>query len=177
MVGRLHPIKDWMTFLKVAKFVEERSGPSCAFLVVGSGPEEENLRGFVNDNGLKQVFFLGYRPDIPELLQEIDVLLLTSKRETFPVILLEAMASGCPVVATRSGGPESMITHETDGLLCDIQDAADLSEQLLRLLADRAFRERIALQARKTVLGSYDLDQVSLRLAALYEDVSEHELF
>jgi glycosyltransferase involved in cell wall biosynthesis len=171
MVGRLDPVKDWMTFLRVSRQVQQQSDQSCGFLIVGSGPEEQRLREYVSVHKLKRVFFLGNRDDIPSLLQQADVFLLTSQRESFGIALLEAMAAGCPVVATRSGGPESILTDGINGLLTEVGDVQGLTNQVLRLFRDKSFRQRLAYSARQTVLNWYSLETVATRMAGVYREV------
>jgi glycosyltransferase involved in cell wall biosynthesis len=171
MVGRLDPRKDWLTFLKVAQQVQLESRQPCAFLVVGSGAEEAELRQFVQTHNMGGVFFLGYREDVASLLAQADVFLLTSKREGFGIVLLEAMAAGCPVVATRSGGPDSVITHGMDGLLADVGDVSGLAYHTLALLREAELHARVARQARLTVAKCYSLKAVAARMAGLYREV------
>ncbi len=173
MVGRLDPKKDWLTFLQVAHQVQQQSDHSCGFLIVGSGPEEQRLREYVRTHKLERVFFLGNRDDIPSLLHQADVYLLTSQRESFGISVLEAMAAGCPVVATRSGGPESILTDGVNGLLTEVGDVHGLTHHVIQLLRDKALRQRLAHSARQTVLNRYSLENVATRTAKIYEEILE----
>jgi glycosyltransferase involved in cell wall biosynthesis len=171
MVGRLHPQKDLWTFLQVAEQVEQRVNLPTAFLVAGSGSEEPVLRRHARAHELDHVFFLGHRNDVPKLLHQADVFLLTSRYEALPVAVLEAMAAGCPVVATRSGGPEYVVTDGVDGLLAQVGDVQCLASQVTRLLHDDALHQRLARRAQQTVLDHYSLEAVSARMADIYREV------
>ncbi len=171
MVGRLDPVKDWLTFLRVAQQVQRQSDQSCGFLIVGSGSEEQRLREYVSAHKLERVFFLGNRDDIPSLLHQSDVFLLTSQRESFGIAVLEAMAAGCPVVVTRSNGPESILTDGVDGLLAEVGDVHGLTNQVIQLLHDKALGQKLAYNARQTVLNRYSLETVATRIAGVYGEV------
>jgi glycosyltransferase involved in cell wall biosynthesis len=171
MVGRLDPEKDWLTFFRVASRVEENIDEPLAFLAVGSGSQETRLREYVRSRSLRRVFFLGYRNDVANLLFQSDVFLLTSRSEPFGIVILEAMAAACPVIATRSGGPESIITDGVTGLLGEVQDVQGLSAQVLRLLHDEKMRGKIISSARKSVEDNYTIDKVSNQMAVIYNKV------
>jgi glycosyltransferase involved in cell wall biosynthesis len=171
MVARLHPQKDWWTFFKVAERVQERVTIPTAFLVAGSGSEETKLRHYARARKLKGLFFLGHRNDVPQLLHQADVFLLTSRYEALPVAVLEAMAAGCPVVATRSGGPENVVTDGVDGLLAEVGNVALLESHVMRLLHDDVLRQQLALRGQQTVSDHYSLETVSARMAEIYSEV------
>jgi glycosyltransferase involved in cell wall biosynthesis len=169
MIGRLEPEKDWWTFLEVARRVQEANG-SCAFLIVGGGSEDQRLREYVREHHLDHVRFLGYRSSVIELLHQADVFLMTSRREPFGIVVVEAMAAGCPVVATRSGGPDSILTDGVDGLLADVADAPALADSVVRLLCDNGLRSRIVQCARRTVVEHYSLEAIAERIAQVYTE-------
>ena len=171
MIARLEPEKDWLTYLRVAQRVKEKLKQSCAFLVVGSGSEEQTLRNYVNTRGLSGIFFLGYRDDVPVLLRQADVFLLTSRFERFGIVILEAMAAGCPVVATSSGGPQTILTDEVDGLLGEVGDVYGLSARVLQLLNDEKLGQSLALNARKKVVNYYNVNSISVRMASIYKEI------
>jgi glycosyltransferase involved in cell wall biosynthesis len=169
MVGRLDPEKDWDTFLTTAQLVRRQAG--CAFLAIGSGPEEQRLRGDAGRRQLERVFFLGYRQDVQALLRQVDVFVLTSRREAFGLVLLEAMQAGCAVVATRSGGPEAIVADGVNGLLAAIGDAPAIARGVTRLLQDDELRARLCDAARRSVIERYSLEVVADRVSDLYQDI------
>ena len=151
VVARLEKEKDHITFLRVCQQIDIKRNGDVAFLVIGEGSEETRLRNFVKREAIPGVFFLGYRQDIQTLLSQIDVFLLTSLRESFSIAVLEAMAAGCPVVSTRSGGPDSIITHGKDGLLSNCGDINSLTQNVIELLDNKTLRWIIAKEALNTV--------------------------
>ncbi len=169
MVARLDTKKDWPTFLAVAERVRHQHRQPLAFLAVGSGTEEQTLRKQVEEQRLTDIYFLGHRTDVPALLLQADAFLLTSKVEPFGIVVLEAMACGCPVVATRSGGPNAILTHAGDGLLADVGDVDGLSNHVLRILREHDLGQKLAQQAKRTVEQFYSIHSVSKRVAEIYE--------
>ena len=168
MVGRLAPEKDWFTFLKIAGRCPDPS--RYAFVLVGAGGLGEQLRKMVTDLGLANVHFIGDRQDVPSILKEADLLLLTSCREAFGIVLLEAMAADCPVIATRTAGPAAIIQSESNGLLVEIGDVEGFVTNMERVLSDASLAARLIFNARIS-LQQYDLPVVSRRLSDIYTQV------
>ncbi|MFH2038890.1 MAG: glycosyltransferase [Chloroflexota bacterium] len=168
MVGRLAPEKDWLTFLKVAG---RNPDPwRYAFVVVGVGGLEKELRKTATDLGLANVHFVGDRQDVPSILKAADLFLLTSSREAFGIVLLEAMAADCPVIATRTAGPAAIIQSENNGLLVEAGDVDGFVTNLGRVLSDANLAARLIHNARIS-LQQYDLPVVSKRLSEIYTQV------
>jgi glycosyltransferase involved in cell wall biosynthesis len=168
MVGRLEPEKDWETFLRVAQKIEEACPRKSVFLAVGDGSLRKSLVEFAKLQELTNVRFLGYRNDVPEILRQSDLFLLTSKREPFGIVILEAMAAGCPVIATRSGGPESIITDGIDGMLASVGDVQGLVNHIMFLLEKDLFRRELGLKSRKLVDENYALPAIKIRMEKIY---------
>jgi glycosyltransferase involved in cell wall biosynthesis len=174
MVGRLEPEKDWSTFLRVAEEVPRVAPHNCVFLVVGSGSEERYLREYVTKHKVKGVYFLGYRTDVLQLIADADVFLLTSRIEPFGIVLLEAMMVGCPVVATRSGGPETILVDGTDALLAEVGDVEGLAKKVVRVMGDEHLRYHLVHNAQRKISQFYSVRNSSQKLAAIYEQVLGH---
>jgi len=170
MIGRLEPPKDWETYLEVARQCRQASLKNIVFLVVGSGSEESKLRTYVDKHKLDNVFFLGYRKDVQALLQQSDVFLLTSRTESFGIAILEAMAAGCPVIATRSGGPGTIITDGIDGLLADVGDVQTIVHHLEHLLSNEELRSSIIQNAHQEI-KRYSLETTTKMTQEVYDEI------
>lgn len=165
MVGRLAPEKDWSTFLQLA-----RLNPGLAFLAVGEGALEESLRDQAQLSGISNLLFLGLRRDVPALLAQSDAFLLTSRQEAFGIVLLEAMAAGCPVIATRTRGAEALLQDEVNGLLVPVGDVQACQAALTRVIRDGSLVQKMK-QAALQSLAAFDLGSVCDRLTTLYQEV------
>lgn len=117
MVGRLVTEKAYDVFLKSAKLIAEHV-PNSKFLIIGEGEERANLERLTKDLGLeKRVIFLGERSDAADLISLFDVAVLSSRIESFPLVLLEYMAASRPIVATGAGGNPEIISDGYSGLI------------------------------------------------------------
>jgi glycosyltransferase involved in cell wall biosynthesis len=157
IVAALRPEKNHELFLDAAARIHRRL-PGARFLIIGDGPRRKTLERQAVELGLGEAArFLGTRSDVPELLAVSDVVLLTSHMEANPVSILEAMAAGRPVVATRVGSvPETVLEGET-GYLVPRGAADALAERTLALLDDAALRERLGRAARESVVAKWSV--------------------
>ena len=174
IVAALRPEKHHALFLRMASRVARRI-PAARFLIIGAGPERPRLEGLTRDLRLhEQVRFLGVRDDIPELYRALDVAVLCSLPvvETYPVSLLEALASGVPVVSTRVGSIADLVDGGVTGTLVASGDEAALAEEVERLLADAARRERMGRAARAAAQARFDRAAMIAAYARLFEQVA-----
>jgi glycosyltransferase involved in cell wall biosynthesis len=171
MAGRLEPKKDWWTFLKVAEKTRDRVKGELVFLIAGSGSEEDKIQNYIRDRGLDFIRLLGFRQDLPALFSQVDVFMLTSLYEPFGIVILEAMAAGCAVVATRTEGAQSIITHGYDGLLAHIGNVEELSNHVNSLLTDGKLRQDLVNNGSKTVRDNYSVDKIAPKMAEIYREL------
>ncbi len=172
IVARLVPIKDHATFFAAAARVAQ-ADPATRFVVAGDGPLRADLEVMAAAGELRgRTHFLGWWENLPALYADLDVVALTSRNEGTPVCLLEAMAAGVPVVATRVGGVPDVVRHEETGLLVPPGDPAALAVALASLLADPERRSALGLAGRRAAYPAYDVKTLIARVEALYRELA-----
>ena len=129
---------------------------------------EQALRPLLRRSAGYAVSFLGERSDAVRLMQAADFLVLPSHFEGLSNSLLEAMAAGCPVIASAVGGTPELIEHEQTGLLFPADDAAALAACMSRMGAD-PLRSKLARQARDAVMRTYGVPTLVASTVAVYE--------
>jgi glycosyltransferase involved in cell wall biosynthesis len=133
--------KGFIYLLEAAQLLNQRGRISFEVMIGGDGPERNRLKRYVEVLGLSdQCYFLGpmRRSQVRDQMQRCDVFVLPSLQETFGVVLVEAMACGKPVIATRCGGPEFVLTEDT-GFLVEVGDTKALAAVMERFIT-RAVR-------------------------------------
>lgn len=171
IVGRLKPQKDLPTFLHAAAEIL-REQPDARFLVVGDGPLQDELEAQADELGLRPALvFTGMRKDVPAILSALDALVLSSLWEGLPVILLEAMAAGLPVVSTAVDGVQGVALPDETALLVPVSDPKALAQACLRLARDLALRESMGRAGKARVTKRYSLDAMIDRISALYVEL------
>lgn len=154
-VGRLSPEKGCMTLLSAMSLVRQ-ADPSAHVLFAGAGPEEGRLRAYARDRGLSDcVRFAGPLgpPEVRELYRSSTILAMPSRSEGLPLVALEAMACGLPVIATGVGGIPSLISPSTDGLIVPVGDSGALAKAILMMLSNMSLRQAISASALSKVQG------------------------
>lgn len=170
-IGRLHEQKGMGYFIRAAASIHH-SRPGCHFLIVGTGPLEAALRAAARGLHLEgALIFLGQCDDVPALLRAADVFVLASLWEGMPNVVLEAMAAGVPVVATRVEGTADLIEHGETGLLVMPRDVPGLVSAIGRVLDEPALAQRLAAAAQERVRAHFSLDVMVRRHEALYADL------
>ena len=170
-LGNLRPEKGIADFVEAAAIVHRRN-PTCRFLVWGDGPSRDELSKRAQTLGLDGALELRGATRAPEAaFREMDVFVLPSHSEASSNSLLEAMASGLPVVATRVGGNPYVVEHGTNGLLVPPRDPAALAEAILDLVGDRAKRRRFGEENQRIARQRFSPARMLRDIEALYDDV------
>jgi glycosyltransferase involved in cell wall biosynthesis len=170
MVANLRPGKGHEVLLRAAARMLRRI-PDLRFQIVGDGPRRAELeREAAALRVSAQVEFLGHRADVPQILRDSDVFAFPSFMEASPNAVLEAMAAGLPIVATRVGGIPEVIEHERNGLLVEPGDAEQLSRALELLLADGDLRRRLGAAGRAKAERRFDVRRNAEELQGLLMD-------
>lgn len=166
-VAALAPHKDYQTFVRTAEILL-KNNPDLRFVIIGDGPERNAIEAEIKARQLSnQIFLTGFRKNIPELLKELDVLLLTSKTEGLGTTLLDAFAGGLPVVATRAGGIPEIVEHKVTGLLAETGVAPSLARMVELLLADENLRQNLVNNAFERV-KDFDYKITALKTLEVY---------
>lgn len=171
MVGNVCPAKGIDFFIRSAGKVV-RTFPQTRFVLVGDidRTQGELLSSLVRQLGLEdRFFFLGFRKDVPEILSDLDIFVLSSISEGLPLAMLEAMAAGKPVVVTRCGGPEEVIEDGRTGLLVPPADPETLAARICGLIANPELAANLGLRARARVLSEFSLEQMIRQYERLYD--------
>jgi len=177
MISRISPIKGHSHFFHAISLVA-RKIPNLKVVVVGGvakGKEryKEELDLLIRRLGLIEVVsFLGARDDIPKVLREVNLLVLSPvEQEAFGRAIIEAQASGVPVVATSVGGIVDVVKDNETGLLCTPQDPKDLAEKIVKVAKDKELQKRISQGARKSVEENFSLEKMADSTLKIYEEL------
>jgi glycosyltransferase involved in cell wall biosynthesis len=163
----LRPEKAHDNFLRAAALVL-RQFPSAHFVLIGDGPQREYLESLTQTLGLAScVHFLGRRDDIDQVLPLVDVSVLPSRTEAFPVSVLEAMATGRPVVATDVGALREMVSPGVTGLIVPPENVEELASAISRVFGDRNLANRLG-QAGLAWVENYDVSRMVRRMESLF---------
>jgi glycosyltransferase involved in cell wall biosynthesis len=167
-LGNLRPEKNLETFLLAARGIVDAI-PSAEFLVIGDGPAANKLKSLANDLHVSEsVHFLGERPDVPDLLAALDILVMSSYTESFPNAILEAMAMGKPVVATNVGGIPEVVEEGQTGFLVPPRDPKAIADRVLSLCRNSIQRLQMGQTARARVERNFTVQAVTAKLEGIY---------
>jgi glycosyltransferase involved in cell wall biosynthesis len=168
-VGRLAAEKNQVLLVRAAVGL---LGERTRLLIVGDGPEASAIGRASVDAGLAPwVHLAGAQADVPRFLAAFDLFALTSVSEGLPLVILEAMATGLPVVASAVGGIPDVVEEGVTGMLVPSGDAEALRGRLTVLSGDRARAARLGASAREVARRRYSLDTMAESYMALYRQV------
>jgi glycosyltransferase involved in cell wall biosynthesis len=162
IIGRLLPVKNHKLFLQAATKVLTAL-PNARFVIVGDGEERANLEAEARDLG-GAVIFTGWQQQVEVIYSDLDLLVISSLNEGTPVPIIEALAAGCPVVATDVGGVADLLDGGRLGALVPSGDADALAEAILKSLATHADMKA----AQETMLKRYGIKRLAQDMDSLY---------
>jgi sugar transferase (PEP-CTERM/EpsH1 system associated) len=171
-VGNLLPVKDHMTLLKAFDRIAG-SSQACRLVLLGEGSERPRLEAFADAHPewRKRVTFVGSSNRVGEMLNALDAYVLPSISEGISNSLLEAMATGLPVVATATGGNPEVIVDGESGLLFPVGDCERLATILLELAAKKDRRVKLGQRALRRVADNFSIDSMVRNYAQMYESL------
>jgi len=166
-VGRISEEKGHTYLLASASDIIKKY-PYVYFLIVGDGDLKNKLE---KEYKSSNIIFTGLRRDVSQLYQCMDIFILPSLNEGLPMVLLEAMASKKPVIATRVGNISSVIDHKKNGLLIDPGDSGSLAEAILYFLEDRERATALANNGYAKVINCFSSDAMAKEYAEIYKEI------
>jgi sugar transferase (PEP-CTERM/EpsH1 system associated) len=178
-VGRMQAVKNPVALARsFARAVKSRTrGHNLRLVMVGDGPQRGEVDAVLTHAGVRDLAWLpGERSDIPAIMRGLDCFVLPSLAEGISNTVLEAMASGIPVVATRVGGNPELVDDESTGRLVPSESDDALTAAILRYFDDPAIARRHGGAARSAVVRRFSLDRMVQDYRALYDSTRKHRL-
>lgn len=177
MIGRMNErVKNQETFLRASALLAAQF-PHAEFVIAGDGALRPRYEQMARQLGIAQrTHFLGDRRDVPAVLAALDVSVAPSLSESLSNVIIESMAAGKAVVASRVGGNVELIQDGITGRLVMSEDHEDLAQAVAGLLTDDAKRREIAMAARQFASENFGLEQICGRYMQLYEELLERKV-
>jgi sugar transferase (PEP-CTERM/EpsH1 system associated) len=169
-ISRMVPLKNHRFLISIFKELL-KTYPKVKLILVGDGPQKSQLEIYSNEQGLSgSVIFLGERQDIPELLSICDLFVLPSLTEGICITLIEAMASGTPVVASKVGGNPEIIKNLETGFLIPLEDTSGWITTIKSLIQNPEIREKVSEEAIHSVTDRFSAARMLSEYEKLYYD-------
>jgi len=173
LIGMISVLRGWkghIHLFEALKILRDRAHP-IHLIVAGDGPQKETLPKWTKEKGIADfVHFLGHRSDVPNLLNSLDALIVPSEdHEGIPQIVLQAQATGTPVIGSSVGGIPEVITHRETGLLVPPRDPDALAQTLEELLHSPALREQLSTRGAEYARQHHSTEVMCQKLESIYE--------
>jgi len=172
-VSRLNEQKGHVYLIDAAPQIVEKI-PNVKFVLAGDGPSRGIIEEKIAAHNLQDYFILlGARRDVPEIIRQFDIFTLPSLYEGLPNVILEAMSTSLPIVATPADGTKEAIVDGESGILVPMQNPQALAEQLIRTAQDAALRKRLGTAARKRAVDVFSLQGQVNKFQDLYTEYAK----
>ena len=171
--GRMMPVKGYDIFIEMAAAISEKYS-QVKFILVGDGPLKRDLMRKAKDKGLGDIIaFPGFRDDIIDIINALDIFVMTSHHEGIPMALLEAMGLHKAIVSTAVGGITEVIEDNISGLTVDSRNPLDLASACMNILEDNNLKQRLGDGAFRRVLAEFSGNNQKNRLYQLYSSLAQ----
>jgi len=171
-VARFDPVKNLTALIFAFSKVKKNISDKCKLLLIGDGPEMPKIKKMIKNLDLtKDVILPGMRKDIPECLNTMDIYAQPSRSEGVPNSILEAMASGLPVIATNVGGVPEIVLHDKTGILIDWHNQTALIKAIEYLIKNHNKRKEMGKLGRERVLSKFSIQKMVSEYENLYKDL------
>ena len=171
MVGRLSKQKAPQYFIRAVPDVLKEN-PNVRFLLVGDGELRSKVAKLAEKLGVdRAVTFLGFRDDVPEVLQVLDIFVLTSLWEGLGRSLTEAMYMGCPVVATKVEGVPELVVDGKTGILVEPKDSGAIARGIIELINQPSKAKDMGKAARRRVVNGFSAEKMITQIDGLYQEM------
>ncbi|MCR9253616.1 MAG: glycosyltransferase [bacterium] len=162
--------KDYFTFLRVAKNVINET-ESAYFFLVGEGKLKGEILSKIDSYGLqKRIFITGRLNNIPSVLKELNIFLMTSKTEGLGTSVLDAFASKLPVVSTNAGGLKELVKHYETGLIADVGDDIELAKHVMAFIKQGDLKSKVVTNAYEYV-KSFSSKKTATQTLEVYKSI------
>ncbi|MFH1683432.1 MAG: N-acetyl-alpha-D-glucosaminyl L-malate synthase BshA [Candidatus Margulisiibacteriota bacterium] len=159
-ISNFRSVKRIVDVIKIYALIKKEV-PSTQLVMLGDGPDQRFARELAVEMGLgNSVSFLGFQNDIAKELAKGSLFLLPSAKESFPVVLLEAMALGVPPVTTKVGGIPELVTHGKNGFLAPVGSIKKMAKYGVKLLKDKNLRQKMAEHGQNLVKSKFTVEQI-----------------
>jgi glycosyltransferase involved in cell wall biosynthesis len=172
-LGNIRPAKAYDVLVKAAALLVAKN-PQLHFVIAGHQKASlmAELTALIAELGVEgNIHFLGFQQDCAGFLSQMNMFLLSSKSEGFSISTIEAMATGLPVLVTRCGGPEEIVTHDVNGWLVEPENPTAIAEGLEVLLADEALKSRLAIAGQNHARECFGVEQMLNSYSTIYQSV------
>lgn len=173
-IGNLYPVKGHAVLLRALAELEEQGGaPAWRLAIAGRGEEEQRLRDMAADAGIaSRVHVLGFRSDAPDILAAGDLFVMPSLSEGLPLALVEAMATGLPIIASDVGGIPEVVARDQEAVLVPAASPPALAAAMRSLLGDPARRAAIGAAAQRRAYRDFSVATMGSAYEALYRGLA-----
>lgn len=167
-IAELHERKGLKYLIEAIPEVAEKF-PNIKLVIVGEGPERKSLENLIKELSSNHIILTGRQKEIPKLLKSSDIFVLPSRREAFGLVVLEAMVTGLPVIASKTGGIPEIIENGRNGLLVEPENSKKLAKALMDLIANSDKREKLSKAGTETARKKFTAKKMAEEYEKIYK--------